>query len=171
MRIVAGSLRGREILAPVGLEVRPTSDRAREALFNILGPMAGLSILDCYAGTGAVAFEALSRGAGSAALIDRDLGVARANMRALGLQARMIEGDAARPPAAEQPVDIAFLDPPYADPVDGALRGLADQGWFGPETRIVVERAARGPTPAFDGFQLVNDRRYGKARLYFLRID
>ena len=122
MRITAGSLRGRPIAAPPGRNIRPSSDRLREALFNILAhakwdaipPMGGARILDAFAGTGALGLEALSRGAALAVFIDRDLTWVRRNIEALGQTDRTqsITADATAPPPTEAPVDIAFLDHP-----------------------------------------------------------
>src|SRR3954468_19260619 len=118
MRIVAGRWRGRRLVAPPGRTTRPTSDRVREALFSILGPLDGERVLDLYAGSGAVGLEALSRGAAEATLVERDpaaLRALRANVEALGADARVIAGDVAaflRSAAqADGHYDLVFLDP------------------------------------------------------------
>src|ERR1700751_6016617 len=134
MRIVAGRHRGRRLLAPPGETVRPTSDRAREALFNILShgqlaaegiPFAGAAVLDAFAGTGALGLEALSRGAAEAAFIERDpeaLATLRQNIAALGedFHSRVVPGDATRPPRAPLACALVFLDPPYRSGVAAA---------------------------------------------------
>lgn len=181
MRIVGGSLRGRRLAAPPGAAIRPTADRAREALFNILAhgpllgaPLAGLAMLDLFAGTGAVACEALSRGAASATLIDSDpraLDCARANLAALGLaeRARVLQADATRLPAAAGRVRFAYLDPPYRSGLAGpALASLGAGGWLDAGALAAVELAAREDFAPPEGFTLRDERRYGAARLVFL---
>jgi len=184
MRIVAGRHRGRRLLAPPGETVRPTSDRAREALFNILShgqpaaegiPFAGAAVLDAFAGTGAVGLEALSRGAAEAAFIERDreaLAALRRNIAMLGEDAhsRIVPGDATRPPPAPSAYTLAFLDPPYRGGLAAAaLTALDAAGWFTPDALAVVELAAREHLAPPAGFNLVDERVYGAARLLFLR--
>jgi 16S rRNA (guanine966-N2)-methyltransferase len=186
LRIVGGSLRGRRLEAPEGSDVRPTSDRAREALFNILQhsplapePLAGATFLDLFAGTGAVACEALSRGAAHAVLVEQDARVgklARANIEALGLAQRttLLAVDAQRlgPATArtDAPAAFAFLDPPYRSGLAlPALSALAGGGWLAPDALCVVEVAATEPFAAPDGFEQLDERRYGAARQVFLR--
>ena len=135
MRVVAGELRGRRIQAPKGAEVRPTADRVREAVFSILGAIEGARVIDLYAGTGALAIEALSRGAESAVLVDTEPRTARRNVDALGIEDRcsIVRADAIRYLRRENgEFDLVFCDPPYK---------LADR--LGPElTRLVPERLA-----------------------------
>jgi 16S rRNA (guanine966-N2)-methyltransferase len=184
MRIVAGRHRGRRLLAPPGETVRPTSDRAREALFNILShgrlaaegiPFAGAAVLDAFAGTGALGLEALSRGAAEAAFIERDreaLATLRQNIAALGEggRARIVSGDAARPPRALSPYALVFLDPPYRSGLAAAaLAALDAAGWLTPDPLAVVELAAREHLTPPAGFNLFDERVYGAARLLFLR--
>ena len=181
MRIVGGSLRGRRLAAPPGQAIRPTADRAREALFNILqhsllltAPLAGGAVLDVFAGTGAVACEALSRGAARATLIDNDaaaLDCARANLAALGLaeRATVLQADATRLSAAAQAAGFAYLDPPYRSGLAApALASLAAGGWLAPDALAVVELAAREDFAPPDRFALRDERHYGAARLVFL---
>jgi 16S rRNA (guanine966-N2)-methyltransferase len=184
MRIVAGSHRGRRLLAPPGDTVRPTSDRAREALFNILShgefaadgiPFAEALVLDAFAGTGALGLEALSRGAAEAVFIEQDreaLTILRKNIATLdeGARARIIPGSATRPPRAMSGCAVAFLDPPYRSGLaTPALAALAATGWFAPRALAVVELAAREEFAPPTGFTPVDERRYGGARLVFLR--
>ena len=135
MRVVAGELRGRRIQAPKGAEVRPTADRVREAVFSILGAIEGARVIDLYAGTGALAIEALSRGAESAVLVDTEPRTARRNVDALGIEDRcsIVRADAIRYLRRENgEFDLVFCDPPYK---------LADR--LGPElTRLIPERLA-----------------------------
>jgi 16S rRNA (guanine966-N2)-methyltransferase len=189
MRIVAGRHKGRALIAPPGEDIRPTSDRARESLFNILAhgrmaradgtsPIAGAIVLDAFCGTGALALEALSRGAERAILIDNSptaLNVARANFRALGEEARalLVLADATEPPSrtpAQPAATLAFLDPPYRSGLGApALAALDARGWIAPEAVVVVESEARDAFAPPDGFALIDERRYGKAKIRFLR--
>src|SRR5712691_9433089 len=156
MRIVGGSHRGRRLVAPAGELVRPTSDRAREALFNILShgnfaatglPFADRPVLDVFAGTGAFGLEALSRGAGAAAFIENDreaLAALRRNIAALGEEDRthIVAGDATRPPRAGLACAAAFFDPPYRSGLAGlALGAIAAAGWLTPDALVVIEVA------------------------------
>ena len=157
MRIVAGRHRGRKLMAPPGLDTRPTSDRAREALFNILEhgepPLEGCRFLDLFAGSGAVGLEAASRGAGRVLLVEKARAAqaaARANIAHLGEAERVTlrAGDATRLGRAAEPFDIVFLDPPYGSGlVATALAGLARGGWLAPRGPP-RGRARRGGAPA-----------------------
>jgi 16S rRNA (guanine966-N2)-methyltransferase len=184
MRIIGGKHRGRRLLAPPGAAVRPTSDRAREALFDILShgrfaasgiPFAGETVLDAFAGTGALGLEALSRGAARAVFIENGaeaLAVLRRNIAALGESERVhiLPGDATRPPRASEACALLFVDPPYRSGLAGpALVALDAAGWLRPEGLAVVETAARERTPPPTGFTLLDERVYGAARLTFFR--
>jgi 16S rRNA (guanine966-N2)-methyltransferase len=135
MRVVAGELRGRRVVAPKGVDVRPTADRVREAVFSILGDVAGAQVLDLYSGTGALAIEAISRGAAGAVLVDTEPAAARRNVEALGVADRcaVVRADAKRYLERETGrFDLIFCDPPYK---------LADR--LGPElTRLIPDRLA-----------------------------
>lgn len=180
MRIVSGKHRGRPFTAPPGPGIRPTSDRAREGLFNILehGRIAveldEARILDAFAGTGALGLEALSRGAAHATFIE-NAGVARQtlaeNIASLDETARttILNVDATNPPPADRPVDIAFLDPPFkAGLLEPALIALERCGWLSEKTLIVAElSSAETFTPP--GFLEESGRRkYGAAQVLFL---
>ena len=170
MRVIAGELKGQRLVAPRGWQVRPTSDRVREAVFSALGDIEGTRVLDLYCGTGALAIEALSRGAESAVLVDRDTRPALGNVERLGLgdRAELVRADAARWLArrieeAEARFDLVFVDAPYrlADRVGPALdknlsRLLARGG------RVVVESGARRPL-RLESVQPLRQRRYGAA--------
>ena len=184
MRIVGGKHRGRRLLAPPGETVRPTSDRAREAMFNILShgrlaaegiPLAGAMVLDTFAGTGALGLEALSRGAAAALFIEQDreaLTILRQNIAALGedAHARIIAGDATRPPRAPSACGLAFIDPPYRSGLAApALAALDAVGWLMPGALAILELAAREELAPPTGFILLDERVYGAARLVFLR--
>ncbi len=178
MRIIAGTWRGRKLLAPEGQAIRPTSDRAREALFGILEhgqpPLRGARFLDLFCGTGAVGLEAASRGAAEVWLVDDDrqaLALAAANLDRLGAPAnvRLVERDATRLGPARRAFDLVFLDPPYGSGLAGpALAGLLD-GWLTPGARIIVELAAKEELSLPEGYALEQERRYGAARFVFLR--
>lgn len=185
MRIVGGRHRGRPLRAPGGRDLRPTSDRAREAIFNILAhgmedfELDGASVVDVFAGTGALGLEALSRGAAHATFIDDDgraMRAVRGNAAALGERGAvtLLTLDAARLPppplAAQAPCGLAFLDPPYgAGLAAPALEGLAARGWIAPGAVCVVELAAREPFAPPATFTAVDERTYGPARVVFLR--
>lgn len=180
-RIIGGSAGGRRIQTPRGTSTRPTSDRVREALFSSVeawcGSLRGLRFLDLYAGSGAVGFEAWSRGAGVVTLVEQDrrtAGLITENARTLGFaKADVVSGTVAgtlqRPPAA--PYDIAFLDPPYPHPeadVAADLRALAGQGWLVPGALVVVERSSRSPEPAWpEGYTDRRSKRYGETVLWY----
>jgi 16S rRNA (guanine966-N2)-methyltransferase len=183
MRIVGGSHRGRRLVAPPGTAVRPTADRVREAVFDILmhgrfaargNPLAAAIVLDAFAGTGAFGLEALSRGAVAAVFIERDaaaLEVLGRNVEALGetARARIVAGDAADPPPADRTAAIAFLDPPYGSGLAApALSGLAAAGWLAADALAIVELARRESLPLPAGFVVIDERVYGVARLVFL---
>jgi len=183
LRIVAGRHKGRALAAPAGRDVRPTSSRAREALFDILAHarfaerelIEGARVLDAFAGTGALGLEALSRGAAHAVFMERDRDARAqltANIRALGEDkaASVLAADALHPPRATAPCDLVFLDPPYGENVAGeALSALAAQGWFADGAVIALELPAKGDFVAPGGFAPLDDRRYGRARILFLR--
>jgi 16S rRNA (guanine966-N2)-methyltransferase len=183
VRVVAGRLGGRRLKAVPGGGTRPTSDRVREALFSVLGDrVVGARVVDLFAGTGALAIEALSRGASEAVLVEqaaRAVTVIRENLAALGLG----EVAAVRRTRAETwlrgqrdgPFDLAFLDPPYAIPVGllaGLLAGLARPGTLAPGAVVVVEAAARSEPPPWPA-GLVPDppRRYGDTALHLAAFE
>ena len=186
VRIVGGVHRGRRLVVPPGDAVRPTSDRAREALFNILShggfaaaglPFADRPVLDAFAGTGAFGLEALSRGAAAAAFIDNGreaLAALRRNVRTLGEEdrAHIVAGDATRPPRAAFACAVAYLDPPYRSGLAAAaLPALAASGWLAAEALAVVELAAAEGWAPLSGFAPLDERVYGAARLVFLLYD
>jgi 16S rRNA (guanine966-N2)-methyltransferase len=182
-RIVAGSAGGRRLAVPPGESTRPTSDRAREALFATLSGLVdldGVRVLDLYAGSGAVGLEAVSRGAAHALLVDSDAratAVARDNARALGLADRVtVRRDRVERMLAGQPEphELVFADPPYALPDDelaAALRRLAE-GWLSPGAVLVVERSSRGAGPRWpDRVEGLKQRRYGEGTLWYGRFS
>jgi 16S rRNA (guanine966-N2)-methyltransferase len=182
MRIVGGRLRGRALVAPTSNAVRPTADRLREALFNILAhaygdPVTGARVLDLFAGTGALGLEALSRGAAFALFVD-DGAQARALMRenvaALGLGgvSKIFRRDATRLGAAHplEPFSLAFLDPPYGHGLaEQALASAHAGGWLAPDALVVVEEAAKAGVVAPAGFDELERRVYDDTALIVLR--
>jgi len=184
MRIVSGALKGKALSTPEGLATRPTSDRARQAIFNILehaawGPnLDGARVMDVFAGSGALGFEALSRGAAFCLFVETDeaaRGAIRENVDAFSLfgQTRVHRRDATNlgpKPAADGPVfNMVFLDPPYSKGLgEKALRCLADGGWLEPEAIIVFERGVAEPDFQVEGFEALDVRDYGAARVHFL---
>ena len=179
LRIIGGRHRGRRLVAPSGLAVRPTGERAREALFSILEhgspPLRGSRFLDLFAGSGAVGLEALSRGATEVLLLDQAgsaIEAITANLETLGEtgRARVLRADACRLGPAPHPFDIAFLDPPYGSGLLApALHRLLTGGWLTADARIVGEIASREILPAVPGLLVEEERRYGAARFVFLR--
>ena len=182
MRIVGGSLRGRRLRAPAGVRVRPTGERVRESLFDILlhggmaRPLDGAHVVDLFAGTGALGLEALSRGAASLTAVESEAdvrGVLRTNIEALGCadRAMVLACDATRLPPAVTPCDLALLDPPYrAGLAAPALAALVEGGWLDSEATIVVEHGVddRFEPPASLAVQ--DHRRYGRTALTFLSL-
>lgn len=179
MRIVGGRLKGLQ-LAGLGkgdaaAHLRPTADRVRESLFNILanhGLPEGAVVLDLFAGTGALGLEALSRGAAQATFVDNGAkaqSLLRANIAKARAEAetRVISRDATRLGAAETPATLVFLDPPYGKGLgDRALASARAGGWLAPAAVIVWEEAAPQTPP--EGFRLLDSRRYGEARIHLL---
>ncbi len=184
MRIVAGKHRGRRLAAPEGSAIRPTADRTREALFNILlhAPFAGggtwslkgIRVLDAFAGSGALGLEALSRGAAHVTFMDTAtaaLAAIRGNARALGEDTAITSllADPGAPPPADPACGLVLMDPPYGSELAGpALVALADAGWVAPDAVCVVElgKAEQFDPPA--GFAVMDERSYGAAKLIFL---
>jgi 16S rRNA (guanine966-N2)-methyltransferase len=163
MRVVAGELRGRRLEAPRGAEVRPTADRVREAIFSILGKIDGARVLDLYCGTGALAIEAISRGAREAVLVDRDSALARRNAHALGVADRctIVRADVLRHLRRERErFDLVFCDPPYrlAHRLGPQLTCLIPDR-LAPGARVIVESDVRRPLGL--GLPLRVERRYG----------
>lgn len=184
MRVDSGSHRGTRLAVPEGKDVRPTSDRARQAIFNILAhghdALRDARVLDVFAGSGALGLEALSRGAKSLAAFERDRLAAdciKRNAAACHESERtvIILGDATNPPEAHRhprfsPADLVFLDPPYGqDLIVPALTALDSRGWIAGNALIVAEMADRDRFAPPAGFAPVDERHYGKARIVMLR--
>jgi 16S rRNA (guanine966-N2)-methyltransferase len=168
LRIVAGQFKGRRLATPRGTRTRPTADRVREALFSMLGHVAGARVLDLYAGSGALAIEALSRGAGSAVFVERDppaVAAIERNLAAIGVEAVVVRQDVMRYlPRADGPFELVFCDPPYdsaarlAGPLAQHLPRLTSD-----DARIVTESDKRHPLEL--PFPLLVERAYGDTRI------
>ncbi|MBI2257203.1 MAG: 16S rRNA (guanine(966)-N(2))-methyltransferase RsmD [Proteobacteria bacterium] len=184
MRVDSGSHRGTKLAVPEGKDVRPTSDRARQAIFNILAhghdAIEDARVLDVFAGSGALGLEALSRGAQSLAAFEKDRAAAdciKRNAAACHETERtvIILGDIMSAPEAHRykrftPADLVFLDPPYGqDLIAPALTALDNRGWIAGDALIVAEMAQNDSFAPPPGFAPIDERRYGKARIVMLR--
>jgi len=183
MRVVGGKLRSRPIAGPKSDAVRPTSDRLREALFNILthsygDPVTGARVLDLFAGTGALGIEAISRGADYALFVDEGVearALLRDNVESLGLGGvtRIFRRDASRlgPAHPLDPFSLIFLDPPYGKGLaEKSLISARDGGWLMPEALLVVEEAADAGFKTPEGFIELERRAYDDTEFTFIRL-
>jgi 16S rRNA (guanine966-N2)-methyltransferase len=187
MRITSGRFRGKAIAAPEGLVSRPTSDRARQAIFNILehaawsAPIHETRVIDLFAGSGALGFEAISRGAAFCLFVETDetaRGAIRENVEAMALfgATRVHRRDATdlgvRPGAQDEAFDLAFLDPPYRKGLgEQTLARLLTGNWLKPGALCVFERAADEPDITPPGYERLDERTYGAAKVMFLRVE
>ncbi len=184
MRVVAGRLKGRALASPASRAIRPTSDRLRETMFDIIGSrhtglLEGARVVDLFAGTGALAIEAISRGAAFALFVDSGAearALIRANVEALGLGGvtRIWRADATKlgnAPAGPA-FDLAFLDPPYGQGLASpALGALVAGGWLRPGGLAIVEESEKADISAPDGLILLDERSYGDTKLAFLQRE
>ena len=184
MRVVGGRLKGRNLVSPSSREIRPTADRLRESVFNILvhaydNPVQGVRVLDLFAGTGALGIEAISRGATFGLFIDNGAearALLRNNVEALGLGGvtKVFRRDATNlgPAHPLEPFALVFLDPPYAKGLaEKALASLRDGGWLTATALLVVEEAKAAAFAAPDGFEELERRVYDDTEFVFLRND
>ncbi len=183
MRIVGGKFKGRSIAAPAGQATRPTSDRVREAIFNILShgiegfSLEGARVMDLFAGTGALGLEALSRGARFCQFVDDSAGargLIGSNADGLGVigQCKIWRRDATKlgPCAPQPPFDLVFADPPYSKGLGGkALASLVDGGWLAPGTVVVLEEAENAEVAEVPGLTVLDRRVYGDTQVRFYR--
>jgi len=183
MRVVGGTFRGRTLATPGDDAIRPTSDRVREAVFNILAhgnaavDLTGKRVIDLFAGTGALGIEALSRGAAYCLFVETGVearGLIRTNVEALSLGGvtRMFRRDATDlgPIGTMTPYDVAFLDPPYGKGLgEAALASLAAGGWMVPGATVVLEERAGVEVQVPEGYEFVDDRTWGDTTVRFLR--
>ncbi len=183
MRVIGGRLKGRNLATPTSRDIRPTADRLRESLFNILfhaygDPIAGARVLDLFAGTGALGIEAVSRGAAFALFVDNGAearALLRNNVEALGLGGvtRVFRRDATNlgPAHPVEPFSLAFLDPPYGKGLAGqALASLRDGGWLKPNALLVVEEAKAAAFAAPEGYEELERRAYDDTEFVFLQV-
>jgi 16S rRNA (guanine966-N2)-methyltransferase len=184
MRITGGTKLRHNLKAPAGSNTRPTSDKVREALFNILlhhsfgasgeNPIANACVLDAFCGTGALAFEALSRGAAEAVLFDKDreaLDTTASNIASLGFDkiCKLIRADATKPPKADKPCALIFLDPPYHKQlVPKALAALEENGWLAEKAFIVIETAKNEALELPEKLKTVFQRAWGDTEITIL---
>lgn len=183
MRIVGGKFRGRALKTPDGQAIRPTADRVRESIFNILASrlsndFSGLHVLDLFAGTGGMALEALSRGATGAVLVDTDTearGLIRDNIEALGVAgvAKLLRRDATElgPAGTMGPFGLVFADPPYGRALgERALASAMAGGWIAADATIVLEDSAVAEIAPPEGFVIEDRRVYGAAAIHILAL-
>lgn len=184
MRIVGGRFRGKKLSAPAGLTTRPTTDRLRETVFNVLqhaygDPVEGARVLDLFAGTGAIGLEALSRGAKFTLFVEESAGargVLRENAETLGLTGlvRIWRRDATRlgPAGTLAPFDLCFADPPYGRGLGtAAFTSAREGGWLKPGAICVLEETIKDVVEGLDGFTLVERREYGETAVTFFQLD
>jgi 16S rRNA (guanine966-N2)-methyltransferase len=178
MRIVAGRFRGRAIAAPSDQSIRPTADRTRESVFNMLasrGRIEGARVIDLFAGTGALGLEAMSRGASFALFVEESAqgrGLLRTNIEAFGLQGstKIFRRDATDlgVPGTMEPFDLAFADPPYGRGLgEKAAASLLAGGWLVTGGILVLEERVSGAPAALEGFALLDQRRFGETMIGF----
>jgi 16S rRNA (guanine966-N2)-methyltransferase len=183
MRIIAGQHRGLRLESPPGSTIRPTSDRVRESVFNILEhrfigeypEWSQARFLDLCCGTGAVGLEAASRGAREVLMIDHSELAAKTvakNMKRFPAGVRFVRGDVAALSRAAQPFDYVFMDPPYQDfALLPSLKSIIRQGYIGPQTLMILEQSkTTDPEPLQTLFSVLDDRRYGASRVFFLAL-
>lgn len=183
MRIVAGRMKGRKLLTPTSDAIRPTSDRTRESLFNLLmhGSYGGEHIverrvMDLCCGTGALGLEAISRGASECIFVDKDkqaMQLAKDNALHCNVipSCQFVQSDAARLPAARAPVALVFMDAPYNTPLTlPAYTALTNGDWFEPDALFVVEQPRSAAIEELPGAERIDQREYGKARLIIYRV-
>lgn len=182
MRIIAGRFKGTALATPRSDATRPTSDRLRETIFNILAhgiglDLDGVRVLDLFAGTGALGFEAISRGARHATFVDEAVeprGLIRRNMETMGLNgvAKILRRDATKLGAAGtiEPFDLVFADPPYDKSLgELALASAKVGGWLAPGAICVLEERANAVITLPDGFEILDQRSAGDSQVLFLK--
>lgn len=175
MRIVAGRYRGKKLIAPQGIDIRPTSDRAREAIFNILysaiGGVEGKKVLDVFAGTGAFGLEALSRGAQSVCFIDKNIKTLQKNLNLFSLEKDKIKticSDVSSLPKSNENYDLIFSDAPYDKGLNEcAFESLLTKGFVKNGAWCLVETRHNEQLKMPSGFELLDERIYGMAKVWF----
>ncbi len=183
MRIVGGRFRGRKLAEPKSQEIRPTTDRNRESLFNIIAhhwpeKLDNSRALDLFAGTGALGLEALSRGVGFAVFIEQGVegrGLLRQNIETLGLtgHTKVFRRDATKPGpiGTLAPFDLVFLDPPYGKKLgEKAIVELKENNWFNSDALIILEESANNPPTAINGLEMLDQRKFGDTVFGFYKV-
>jgi 16S rRNA (guanine966-N2)-methyltransferase len=176
MRIVAGNYRGKKLYSPSGEDVRPTSDMARESVFNILrsrlSDFSGIKLLDVFAGTGAFGFEAISRGVSEVCFIDKDIATLKKNAALFDKEKNKInilKADALKLPKASAKYNMVFMDAPYNKGFsEKALAQLVLGGWLADNALIIVETVKNESLSLDDSFKVIDERAYGLAKFTFL---
>ncbi len=175
MRIVSGIYRGKKLFSPLGEHVRPTADRAKEAVFNILSSRLNWNkcrVADIFCGSGALGLEALSRGAPEICLVDLDLSSAAKNIALFPNERnkiKQIKGDARQLPPAKEPYDVIFMDAPYNKNLTlPALQNLQEKNWLKPDTLCVVEVEKSEKLDIPQNFEVLDERLYGLAKVFLL---
>lgn len=184
MRIIAGKLKGRKLKSFEGSDIRPTGDRTREAIFNLLmhGSYGGHQVIDRHVldlccGTGALALEALSRGAAGVTLVDQSkkaLELAKENAVHCGVaqQCQFLQADVTRLPRAREAAALVLIDAPYAKPIlPAAYASLRSNGWLDHNALIVSEHPKTADAPALEGAELIDERSYGKTKILIYRCS
>lgn len=182
MRVIAGKLRGRHLKGPEGRALRPTSDRLRERIFNILAHgdsdgLAGATVADIFAGSGALGIEALSRGAKAVTFVESDpiaRQIIRTNLAALKVaeSAELLACPADQVPARTRPFNLILLDPPYGkDLLMPALDRLLAAGWLGQETKVVIETQYPGPAALPPPLKVTDRRRQARSEILFVAVE
>ncbi|MDD4556885.1 MAG: 16S rRNA (guanine(966)-N(2))-methyltransferase RsmD [Alphaproteobacteria bacterium] len=178
MRIIAGTYRGKKLFTPTNQEIRPTSDRARESIYNILNTQIGtdweeVSLLDVCAGTGAFGLEAISRGVKEVCLIDVDTQLSTKNANLFAKEKakiRILKANVLALPTASQVYDVVFLDAPYHKELsEKALKQLAEKGWLKPNALCVIEVEKKEDIELPEMFEKFDERRYGVAKIIFAK--
>ena len=178
MRIIGGINRGRKLKAPDGLSTRPTLDKVRSAVFNVLFDVTGKSVLDMFGGSGAMTLEALSRGASSGVIIDNDrkaFAVIKENVKSLGAEAQtdLRNGDFRKCVRFGEQFDLIFLDPPYFEHLMEDALDLIDRNQLLTDNGIVVCETDASCVPDYTafGFECIKSKRYGQTQVLFLKIN
>lgn len=178
MRIISGSLRGKKLFTPKTDNIRPTTDRTREAIYNILysklkTPLTNCQILDIFSGTGAFGLEALSRGAQNACFVDIDLNLTQKNIKLCGFtNVSFKKCDARKLPQSPTTFDIVFMDAPYKQDLSlPVLENLLAKNYLSPSTLIIVELAKDESISLPSSFSLIDERIYGISKVLFLELN
>lgn len=177
MRIISGILKGKKLFTPLNDNIRPTSDRTREAIFNVLYSRDDIEVKECdvldvFSGTGAFGLEAISRGAKGACFVDIDLKLTKKNAKHCGFDnVFFIEKDVRKLPITKKVYDLVFMDAPYNKGLsEVALKGLLEKGYLAKHTLIIVETERNENINLSDKFEVVDERIYGLAKVRFLKL-